>query len=525
MEANKTTFYAASNDTAAAKTASLLLIDARRSPMMVSLTGNMTLGRERPGATAQLRVVSEIASTRHGEFYFDEATDSFYYVNYSATNGTYINGKQLISANGQNPEAYRLADGDVLRIDRKTLNEPHPQAVLMVFSRSFKADERWQSVNLNAAARITIGRAKSNVIRIKDMTASREHAMISLTEQGLAVYDMKSQNGVYVNAQKINGSALLYNHDVIRVASTTLIVLDNIILYNNPGESAGALSVNIRSVTVDNGKRALLRDVNFTVDNNDFVLILGGSGAGKTTLINAILGKMDSDSDILLDGQDLKADPSYMHAMIGLVPQFIDLRLEDKVYNTLRDLADIKLDSRYYDKQEKDQRVYDVMEKVGITALKDHYLKQLSGGQKKKTSVAAQLIGFQRVFICDEPDSGLDAASREQQMSIFKGITEHIGEMANSSKIVMVISHEPDDAINPETHQTLFTKVLVIAKSTKDGSGHLAFFGTPQAALKYFNVTRLQDIMKEINPQHEGGKGLSDYYIERQYAEGGHHVQ
>ena len=525
MEENRNQFYENRSDPAAAKTASLLLIDARRSPMMVTLSGNMTIGRDRPGASVALRVVSDIARSRHGEFFYDEATDSFYYLNYSETNGTYINGKRLISAGGKNPEAYRLADGDVLRIDRKTLNEPHPQAVLMVFSRSFTADERWQSADLNAAAQITIGRSKNNIIRIKDMTASREHAVIARTDQGLAVFDKNSQNGVYVNAQRISGSAMLYNHDVIRVAGTTLIVLDNIILYNNPGESAGALTVNIRSVTVDNGKRALLRDVSFTVDNNDFVLILGGSGAGKTTLINAILGKMDSDSDILLDGQDLKQDPGYMHAMIGLVPQFIDLRLEDKVYNTLRDLADIKLDSRYYDKQEKDQRVYDVMEKVGITALKDHYLKQLSGGQKKKTSVAAQLIGFQRVFICDEPDSGLDAASREQQMSIFKGITEHIGEMANSSKIVMVISHEPDDAINPETHQTLFTKVLVIAKSTRDGSGHLAFFGTPQAALRYFNVTRLQDIMKEINPQHEGGKGLADYYIERQYAEGGRHVQ
>ena len=524
MEENRTGFYQAAAESTAPRTASLLLIDARRSPMMVTLSGNMTVGRERPGATAALRVVSEIASTRHGEFFYEESTDSFYYINYSETNGTYINGRQYLSQGGRHPEPYRLSDGDVLRIDRKTLNEPHPQAVLMVFSRSFTADERWQSVSLNTSASLTIGRGRNNMIRIKDMTASREHAVIVPTEAGLAVYDKNSQNGVYVNAQRINGSALLFNHDVIRVAATTMIVLDNTILYNNPGESAGALSVNIRKVTVGGG-RVLLRDVNFTVDNNDFVLILGGSGAGKTTLINAILGKIDSDSDILLDGQNLKADPSYMHAMIGLVPQFIDLRLEDKVYNTLRDLVDIKLDSRYYDKQEKEQRVYDVMEKVGITALKDHYIKQLSGGQKKKTSVAAQLIGFQRVFICDEPDSGLDAASREQQMSIFKGITEHIGEMANSSRIVMVISHEPDDAINPETHQTLFTKVLVIAKSTQDGSGHLAFFGTPQAALKYFNCTRLQDIMKEINPQHEGGKGLADYYIERQYREGGHHVQ
>ena len=526
MEENRSEFYGEQPGSVIRKAASLLLIDARRSPMMVTLSGgNMTIGRDRAGATAAIRVVSEIASTQHGEFFYDESTDSFYYVNYSETNGTYINGMNVISRGGQNPPPYRLSDGDVLRIDRKTLNEPHPQAVLMVFSRSFTADERWQSVDLNVAPQITIGRSKNNVIQIKDITASREHAMIARIEQGLAVYDRNSQNGVYVNAQKINGSAMLFNHDVIRVAATTLIVLDNQILYNNPGESTGALTVNIRSVPVDNGRRILLRDVSFTVDNNDFVLILGGSGAGKTTLINAILGKIYSDSDILLDGQDLKQDPGYMHAMIGLVPQFIDLRLEDKVYNTLRDLADIKLDSRYYDKQEKDQRVYDVMEKVGITALKDHYLKQLSGGQKKKTSVAAQLIGFQRVFICDEPDSGLDAASREQQMSIFKGITESIGELANSSKIVLVISHEPDDAVNPETHQTLFTKVLVIAKSSRDGSGHLAFFGTPQAALRYFNCSRLQDIMKEINPQHEGGKGLADYYIDRQYAEGGLHVQ
>ena len=232
MEDNKTVFYANPSAGAAAKTASLLLIDARRSPMMVSLVGNMSVGRERPGSTAKLRVVSEIASTNHGEFYYDEATDSFYYVNYSATNGTYINGKQMISANGQNPAAYRLADGDVLRIDRKMLNEPHPQAVLMVFSRNFKADEKWKSVSLNSAAQITIGRSKNNVIHIGDMTASREHAVIARTDQGMVVYDKKSQNGVFVNAQRINGSAMLYNHDVIRVANTTLVVLDNNILYN-----------------------------------------------------------------------------------------------------------------------------------------------------------------------------------------------------------------------------------------------------------------------------------------------------
>ena len=200
-----------------------------------------------------------------------------------------------------------------------------------------------------------------------------------------------------------------------------------------------------------------------------------------------------------------------MKSQIGLVPQFVNLRLNDKVNETLMDIAQIKLDSRYYSKEDMQKRVNDVMEKVGIKNLENHLIRQLSGGQKKKVSVAAQLVGFQKVFICDEPDSGLDAASRVQQMEILK-------EISNNGKIVMVISHEPDDAVDSETNEILFTKVIVLAKSSRDGAGHLAFFGSPHDALNYFGVNRLQDIMKEINPPHEGGKGKADYYLEKYLA-------
>ena len=172
------------------------------------------------------------------------------------------------------------------------------------------------------------------------------------------------------------------------------------------------------------------------------------------------------------------------------------------------DIADIKLDKKYYSKQDKCKRIDDIMNRLGIKNLENHLISQLSGGQKKKVSVAAQLIGFQKVFICDEPDSGLDAASRMQQMEILK-------EISLSEKIVMVISHEPDDAIDRNTGDYLFTKVLVLAKSSKDNCGHLAFFGSPQDALKHFEVNKLQNIMVKINPDYEGGQGLADYYIDR----------
>ena len=170
------------------------------------------------------------------------------------------------------------------------------------------------------------------------------------------------------------------------------------------------------------------------------------------------------------------------------------------------DIADIKLTD--YTKDEKKVRVIKILDTLGVSKLQNHLICQLSGGQKKKISVAAQLVGFQKVFICDEPDSGLDAASRMQQMDI-------LSDIAENGKIVMVISHEPDDAIDRKSGKYHFTKVLVLAKSSEDNCGHLAFFGDSESALNYFGVEKLQDIMMEINPECEGGKEKADYYINR----------
>ena len=79
----------------------------------------------------------------------------------------------------------------------------------------------------------------------------------------------------------------------------------------------------------------------------------------------------------------------------------------------------------------------------------------------------------------------------------------------------MVISHEPDDAIDINTGLSLFTKVVVLAKSAADNAGHLAFFGTVDDALAHVGVRKLQDIMIEINPPYEGGKGKADEYINK----------
>ena len=492
----------------AARPASLMIIDSRKTPVTVQLNGNMTMGRQNSNSTPDIVLLSNIVGRNHGEFLYNSSTDDYYYVDKNSTNGTYINGRRLPPYNEYGTHPYKLSDGDILRIDSANLNAPHPHAVLIIFSRTINFNAKWQSFSMANHNMITIGRGVQNVICLQDMMSSREHAVINIAPGGMSIMDKRSQNGTFVNNMLIRAPQRLFNFDVIRIANTILLVIDGNILYNNAGERAGALSVYIQKKDVNFGKKTLIKDIRFEADTGDFILILGGSGAGKTTLVNAILGDGKAEGQVLLDGINLYENFKTMKSQIGLVPQFVNLRVNDKVNQTLMDIAQIKLDSKYYSKEDMVKRVNDVMDKVGVTNLQNHLIRQLSGGQKKKVSVAAQLIGFQKVFICDEPDSGLDAASRVQQMEILK-------EISTNGKIVMVISHEPDDAINTQTNEILFTKGLVLAKSSQDNCGHLAFFGNPYDALNFFGVTKLQDIMKEINPPHEGGKGKADYYIQK----------
>lgn len=498
MEEQRTVYYAPKP----VRNASVLIIDKRQKPIMVLLDRSKTLGRNYSQADCDILVESQIVGRRHGEFFYNEVDESFYYIDNNSMNGTYINGIKMPPYNQRGTKPYKLTDGDIIRIDRRTLNNPHPEAVLIIFSRSLNINEKWSFFNTRGYRQVSIGRNETNTIALNDMMASRVHSVITINGQEWMLYDNGSRNGVIVNRTEVNRQIRIFDHDVIKIANTLLIVMGDCIVYNQASEESGSLSVHIEKKTVNFGRKVLIRDIDMVVDKKDFVLILGGSGAGKTTLVRAILGDGKADGKVVLDGQDLYSSFKTLKSQIGLVPQFLTLRLNDTVRNTLVDAAKIKLGLKEYSKKDIEKRVDDVLNKVGIKKLENHLICQLSGGQKKKVSVAVQLVGFQKVFICDEPDSGLDAASRIQQMELLKEISE-------TGKIVMVITHEPDDAFS------LFTKVVVLAKSSKDNAGHLAYFGNVEGALSFFNVKRLQDIMLEINPPYEGGKGLADKYIDK----------
>lgn len=500
MDSNKTRMFIPKPT----KSATLLLIDARKTPVMLSLSGEATMGRDYPGSDRDIRICSGIVGRKHGEFVYDNSSDTYYYIDNNSLNGTFINGIKLQPFNNRGSRAFKLSDGDIIRIDRSDLSDPHPEAVLIIFSRSFEKNEQWNTVDITNCYIITIGRDEKNTIRLADIMASRLHAQIQNEPGHAVISDCNSQNGVMVNGKKIDRSERIHYNDVIRIANTMLIFTGSSIVYNNPGERSGRLTVDIHDQTF--GSRTIIKSIAFEADTRDFILILGGSGAGKTTLINAVLGEVKANGNVSLDGQSLYDNFKTMKSQVGLVPQFVNLRDNDKVMSTLMDIADIKL--RGYSKKEKQDRIDKILETLGVQGLKNHLIRQLSGGQKKKISVAAQLVGFQKVFILDEPDSGLDPASRIQQMEI-------LSDIADSGKIVMVVSHASEEGLNTDSGDYRFSKVLVLAKSVLDNCGELAFYGDTDEALRFFGVNSLKEIIIEINPENEGGKGKSDYYIDK----------
>ena len=230
------------------------------------------------------------------------------------------------------------------------------------------------------------------------------------------------------------------------------------------------------------------------------VLLLGGSGSGKTTFINAINGYEKADAKIYLDGKDVYAKYKQMKYEVGYVPQQELMRGKDTLYHTLDDSALLRLPSVISSK-ERLARVNEVMQVFGLSASSSSLVEKMSGGQKKRLSIAMEYLSSPQLFILDEPDSGLDGVMARSLMTKLRAI-------ADQGKIVIVITHTPDRVID------LFDDVIVLAKDSHK-TGRLAFFGSVKDADKFFKSRKMEEIVMSINSTEEGGKGLADEYIKR----------
>ena len=260
------------------------------------------------------------------------------------------------------------------------------------------------------------------------------------------------------------------------------------------------LTVNLRERSVKEffQKRILLWDIHMYIPQGHMVLLLGGSGAGKTTFVNAVNGYEKANAEVILNGSNMYTQYKRMQYETGFVPQQELMRNKDTVYYTLADAAKLRL-PKDVPAEVRKKRVEEVMDIFGLTPVKSSLVQKLSGGQKKRLSIAMELISNPSLFILDEPDSGLDGVMARELM-------QQLRSGADTGKIVIVITHTPDRVIE------YFDDVIVLAKDSAR-TGRLAFYGSIQEARSFFGCERMEEIVKQVNRAEEGGAGRADEFI------------
>ena len=237
-----------------------------------------------------------------------------------------------------------------------------------------------------------------------------------------------------------------------------------------------------------------------SIPTGHMVLLLGGSGAGKTTFLNAVTGYEKANAEIMLRGRNLYNNYDSMKYDLGFVPQQDLMRLNDTVYMTLSDAAKLRL-PKSVSAEERKNRIEEVLDKFGLMSVKSSQVGKLSGGQRKRLSIALELISDPTLFILDEPDSGLDGV-------VARNLFESLRRIADEGKIVIVITHTPDRVID------LFDDVMVLAKDA-DRTGRLAYYGPIKEAYDFFGKKSMEEILLSINQKDEGGEGRADEFVEK----------
>ena len=481
----------------------LIISDITKEIRAEQLFRTVSVGRKTPENEPDISIDSPIVSRSHGEITMIDG--EFYYRDFNTLNGTYINGMRLAKRDENSTYAWKLTDGDVIRIDRKTLDLPHKDAVTMIFTRSNNGIFKWNRIAIAPGSVFPIGRGERNSINIDKVHISRKHGAIMNRGGKCYIENYGGKNGISVNNKEVEGIVQLNDRDVIRICDTYMIFERNVISYSSGIATGEGLVVDISETTVADGlgKKTLLKDIHAEVSPGDFVLIIGGSGAGKSTFINSVLGKYKIVGDIKVGGHHT-SEGSEITSKIAYVPQTLPLRKEERLIDVITDTAILRMNGKMSSSQRK-KFIMETLESLGLAAKAKMEIKKLSGGEQRRAAIANEVVTNPDIFFLDEPDSGLDPKSGMELMNNLK-------TLSGKGKIVMLISHNYASYPNPEK---IYTKVIILAKSNRDGVGRLAFMGSVPEALYFFGVKELKDITKLINPKSENGDGRADEFVER----------
>ena len=342
--------------------------------------------------------------------------------------------------------------------------------------------DRTKRVSGTPRGSATIGRAKSNNVVVNDALASRVHAVLASSSAGLEIRDNNSSNGTFVNGTLIT-RAMLADGDIVTIGNTDLVATGHTLVVQPAAARTRGLAAHGLALTIDG--RPLLTNVSFTAKPGTLTAVIGPSGAGKSTLVKLIGGAQPPSAGVVaFDGHDVHAEYASMRSRIGMVPQDDVVHHQLTVEQALSYAAELRLpaDTSIDDRR---QVVKQVLDELELTSHMKTRVDKLSGGQRKRASVAMELLTGPSLLILDEPTSGLDPALDRQVMTMLR-------RLADAGRVVVVVTHSL-------TYVSMCDQLLLLAPG-----GKTAFADPPAQIGPAMGSTDWADIFARVSTDPDG---------------------
>jgi ABC-type multidrug transport system ATPase subunit/pSer/pThr/pTyr-binding forkhead associated (FHA) protein len=328
---------------------------------------------------------------------------------------------------------------------------------------------------------ITIGRNPDNKLVLAHPQVSAHHARLVHEGGAYRIFDLNSTNHVYVNSE-LTTNQLLKLGDEIRIGPYKFVYEST---HLTQYDESNYIRINAHDLKkFGNNNVILLNNISLSIPPRKLVALVGGSGAGKTTLMSALNGLRPSqEGTVLYNGKDLYHNLAAFSDQLGYVPQDDIVHRDLTVERALYYAAKLRLPSDFTHEQ-IDQRINEVLEDVEMTGRRHLLVKKLSGGQRKRVSIALELLANPSVFFLDEPTSGLDPGLDRKMMFLLR-------KLADQGHTIIVVTHATNN-INTCDY------ICFLAQG-----GRLAYFGPPEEAKSYFDKSDFAEIYTSLEPTEE----------------------
>lgn len=439
-----------------------------------------TLGRR---GSNMIQIMSPIVSGEHLKI---ELTRQGHTVtDLNSTNGTYINGKRLPPG-----QPHLLVSNDIIRFNDVLGNSASLTYIAPSGFVGVKADLAQKTFTLPGQISY-IGRNSKADISLDHPAVSWNHArVIRHDNHRFTIQDLSSNNGTFLNGTQLKGERPLERCDVVQIGPFNLVYQGagvfapysaerNFRLEAVNIEKAVYAARSVLGIPTRGHPLTILHPLNLVINPREFVALVGGSGAGKSTLLKALSGLSRATSGaVLVNGDNLYANFNLYRNLMGYVPQDDIIHQNLDVQSALTYAARLRLPDAT--PAEISRRIADVLAKVGMTGQAHTMVRDLSGGQRKRVSIAAELLAEPWIFFLDEPTSGLDPGLEKLMMDTLR-------QLADEGRTIVLVTHATSNIANN------CDQVAFMARG-----GELAYYGPPDQVTDFFKVGNFADVYTRL---------------------------